>query len=216
MRTPKYEAKNRAIDWLNEYIIKNSNSKLPSTINILSKIHNLETKPLDTSSIESNSWFSGFSDADANFSINIHKRSNKNSTRVQLYYRLEIRQTYHKLDSDGKKVSFFSIMSILAQFLGVNVLSRTRIKDEKQYYSFTAMAHNKNSLCKVKGYFNKFPLLSSKFLDYNDWKEILNLFNPRFKYSQGNIDKVLDLKSKMNDNRTIFTWNHLNKFYIAA
>ena len=56
MRTPKYEAKNRAIDWLNQYIVKNSNSKLPSTINILSKIHNLEIKPLDTSPIESNSW----------------------------------------------------------------------------------------------------------------------------------------------------------------
>ena len=60
-------------------------------------------------------------------------------------------------------------------------------------------------------YLNEFPLFGSKFLDYNNWKEILNLFNPRFKYSQENIDKVLNLKSEMNDKRTIFTWNHLDK-----
>lgn len=45
----------------------------------------------------------------ANFSIN--KRSNKNSTRVQLFYRLEIKQTYHRLNNEGEQVSFFSIMS---------------------------------------------------------------------------------------------------------
>ena len=58
------------------------------TLNILKQIHPLLAKPIDNSPIESNSWLSGFSDADANFSINIHKRSDKNSTRVQLYYRL--------------------------------------------------------------------------------------------------------------------------------
>jgi hypothetical protein len=53
-------------------------------------------------------------------------------------------------------------------------------------------------------YLNEYPLFGSKFLDYNNWKEILNLFNPRFQYSQNNVDKVLNLKSEMNDRRTIF------------
>jgi hypothetical protein len=55
MRTPKIEAKNRAIAWLNEYINKNKNSKLPSTISILDKIFILKSSPLDNSPIESNS-----------------------------------------------------------------------------------------------------------------------------------------------------------------
>jgi hypothetical protein len=60
---------------------------------------------------------------------------------------------------------------------------------------------------------DEYPLFGSKFLYYNNWKEILNLFNTKFKYSQENIDKVLLLKKELNDKRTIFTWNHLNNFY---
>ena len=65
----------------------------------------------------------------------------------------------------------------------------------------------------IINYLNEYPLFGSKYLDYNNWKEVLHLFNPRFKYSQENIDKVLKLKSEMNDRRTCFIWNHLNNFY---
>ncbi len=171
MRTPKIESIHRAIDWLNNYIEKNKKVLLPSTISILSKISMLaplEKKPLDISPIENNGWFSGFSDADGNFSINIHKRSNKNSIRVQLFYRLEINQNYHKTDPEGKKVSFFPIISKIGSFLDVTVYSRTRTINDKLFYSFTVISHNKKSHSKICEYFNKFPLLSSKFLDYKD------------------------------------------------
>ena len=59
-------------------------------------------------------------------------------------------------------------MSIIGKYLGVNILSRSRNKEDKQYYSFTLMAHNKKSQFKVKEYFNKFSLISSKHLDYKD------------------------------------------------
>jgi hypothetical protein len=77
MRTPKIEALNRTIHWLNDYITSQKDSKLPSTISILSRLNLnslIEIKPLDYSEIDSNSWLSGFTDADGNFSINIHKR----------------------------------------------------------------------------------------------------------------------------------------------
>lgn len=83
----------------------------PKTLNLLNQIHPLLAKPIDNSPFESNSWLSGFYDADANFSINfsinIPKRSNKNSTRVPLYYRLEIKQNAHITESDEKKANFF-------------------------------------------------------------------------------------------------------------
>ena len=80
--------------------------------------------------------------------------------RVQLFFRIEVRQTYHKLDSDGNKVSFFPIMSILAKFLDVNVYSRSRVKKDKEYYSFIIMAYNKKSLNIIIDYFKDYPLLS--------------------------------------------------------
>ena len=179
----------------------------------MAKIFPLEIKPLDTSPIDSNAWFSGFTDADGNFSINIHKRSNRNSTRVQLFYRLEIRQNYHILDPDGVKVSYFSIMSILANYLGVNVYSRSRILKNKQYYSFILMTHNKNSLLKTIDYFNKFPLLSSKFLDFKDWSYVLDLqLNNPLTTSYLNI--AVNIRKDFNNTRTTYNWDHLKKCYL--
>jgi len=170
MRTPKCEAKNRAIGWLNLYIEKNINNPKaqPKTLNILKQIHPLLAKPIDNSPIESNSWFSGFSDADSNFSINIHKRSDKNSTRVQLYYRLEIKQNYHITESDGNKASFFPLMSQIGMYLGVTVHSRSRSVKDKNFHSFTVISQNKISNLKILDYFSKYPLLSSKYLDFKD------------------------------------------------
>jgi hypothetical protein len=167
MRTPKIEALNLTINWLNSYIINNNNI-LPSSKLILNKINILKIKPLDSSPINSNGWLAGFTDADGNFSINIHKRTNKNSTRVQLYYRLEINQNYHKLDTEGQKVSFYPIISEIGLYLGVTVYSRSRIINDNIYYSYTVVSHNKLSNSKVCDYFNKYSLLSSKFLDFKD------------------------------------------------
>lgn len=214
MRTPKIEALNRTIFWLNDYIVRNQNSKLPSTKSILSKIKTLEIKGIDNSLVDSNPWLSGFSDADANFSINIQQRSNKNATRVQLFYRLEIRQTYHRLNIEGEQVSYFAIMSKVASYLGSNVLSRSRIKGDKQFYSFIVMAHNKVSLNKITDYFNKFPLLSSKHLDYLSWCYVLDLQtkNPR---TTSYLDEALVIRKDFNKTRTTYNWNHIKNCYLT-
>ena len=127
------------------------------------------------SAIDSNPWLAGFTDADGHFSINIHKRTNRNSIRVQLFYRLEIRHTYNILDNNGEQVSFFAIISKLANYFSTNVLSRKRIVENKDFFSFIVMSASKSSLIKTSDYFNKYPLLSSKFLDYKSWLYILEL-----------------------------------------
>ena len=96
MRTPKYEALQRIIVWYNDYIEKNTDSKLPITQKILTSIYPLDCLPLDKSEIDSNSWLAGFTDADGNFSINIHQRKNKNTSQVQPYFRIEVSQIYYK------------------------------------------------------------------------------------------------------------------------
>ena len=214
MRTPKIEAKNRAIDWLNNYKITNKNSKLPKTLSILDKIDFLDKLSIDNSDIESNSWLSGFSDADANFSINIHKRSNKNSTRVQLYYRLEIKQNYHRaIQPYDVNLSFFPIISKIGMFLGVTVYSRSRKMENKIFNSFTVISHNKTSLSNIVNYFDKFLLLSSKYLDYKDWKYILELqnLNP---ITTSYLDIANNTRKDFNNTRTTYKWDHLNDCYL--
>ena len=60
MRTPKIEALHRAINWYNS-----------------NKGTNIEPLGLDLSPIDSNAWLAGFSDGDANFSINLTDRKKK-------------------------------------------------------------------------------------------------------------------------------------------
>jgi LAGLIDADG endonuclease len=219
MRTPKIEALHREIIWLNNYIDTNKNqSNVQATkAAILEKIHKLECKPLDTSPIDSNSWFAGFSDADSNFSINIHKRSNRNTTRVQLYYSLEIKQNYHRTvadAADGTKASFFPIISKIGLYLGVTVYSRSRLLNDKIFYSFTVMSHNKNSHSKLIAYFEKFPLLSSKFLDYKDWAYILELQRSN-KLTTSYLDKAVIIRTDFNSTRSTFKWGHLDSCYLT-
>jgi hypothetical protein len=208
MRTPKIEALNLTIDWLNNYII-NNNNVLPSSKLILNQINILESKPLDSSPIDSNAWLSGLTDADGNFSINIHKRTNKNSTRVQLYYRLEINQNYHKLDTEGNKVNFFPIISKIGLYLGVTVYSRSRIINDKFFFSFIIVSHNKLSNSKIYDYFNKYSLLSSKILDFKEWSNIYKLQNLN-SFTTSYLDNAIKIKTDFNQTRTTFVWDHLH------
>ena len=98
----------------------------------------IKVKDLDNSSLDSNAWLAGFSDADANFSINIHKRSNKNYTRVQLYYRLEIAQAYKKVSSTIKEETFLHIMSINSWIIkiGYTCLNYKKLIPSLNYFIF--------------------------------------------------------------------------------
>lgn len=218
MRTPKIEALDRAIKWFNSYIEKNKDSKLPSSKQVLNKIHLLDTLPLDTSLLESNSWLSGFIDADGNFSINIHKRKNKNSTRVQLYFRIEIRQNYHRNPSSIELIehnsSYFPIMSNIANFMGVTIYSRSRELKGKVYFSYTVVSHNKLSIFKLISYIDKFPLLSSKFLDFIDFKTVYFL-QQQNSLTTSYLDKASQIRKDFNSTRTTYSWNHLKNCYIS-
>ena len=111
-------------------------------------------------------------------------------------------------------MSYFPIMSQISCFLGSNVLSRSRIKGDKQFYSFIVMAHNKVSLIKITDYFNKFPLLSSKHLDYLSWRYVLEIQqqNPR---TTSYLDEALVLRKDFNQSRTTYNWNHLKNCYLT-
>lgn len=87
------------------------------------------------------------------------------------------------------------------------------IRENTPHPQYRLRTSSLDSNLKLVNYLNEYPLFGSKYLDYSDWKEILNLFNPGFKYTEANIEKVLNLKKGINDNRTRYVWDHLNKFY---
>jgi hypothetical protein len=66
------------------------------------------------------------------------------------------------------------------------------------------------SLNIIINYLEKYPLFSSKYLDYKDWKKIVLLIIENKHYTEQGIDKTESVRNSMNRQRTHFNWNHLN------
>lgn len=217
MRTPKIEALHRAINWFNSHnqaclISKPQNKKIEKFES------NIKLLPLDKSPINSNSWLAGFTDADGNFSITITTRKKQNSlwqgNRVQTFFRIELRQSYHKevaLDLGG--ISYFSILTQISAYLGVNLYTRTRNIKDKVYYSFMVISHNKTSHEQIRKYFDRFPLYSSKYLAYKDWCKVQDLQLEK-KLTKDYIEECQEIKSKFNSKSKIFNWDHLKNLIL--
>ena len=193
MRTPKIEALHRAINWFKEF----DNSTI-------------ECLPLDNSPIDSNSWLAGFSDGDANFSITLTDRKKNGqitSKRLQTFFRIELRQNYHRGESSSN--SYFDILSLIAEYLGVNLLSRTRQQGDKVFFAFMVIAHSSLSHKKVRAYFDRFPLYSSKYLAYKDWTYLQDLRLRGGLLTSEQIAEVIFIKSQFNKKRKVYNFSHL-------
>jgi hypothetical protein len=65
------------------------------------------------------------------------------------------------------------------------------------------------SLNIVINYLEEYPLFSSKFLEYKDWKKIVILILESKYYTEQDIYKAEFIKNNMNRQRTDFSWQHL-------
>jgi hypothetical protein len=54
-------------------------------------------------------------------------------------------------------------------------------------------------------------LFGTKYLDFMDWLKVLDYFKSGQHYI--NIQHITNIKKNMNDNRTLFIWDHLQQFY---
>ena len=67
----------------------------------------------------------------------------------------------------------------------------------------------------IINYLEKYPLFSSKYLNYIDFRCIVDMIkNKEHKTILGK-EKIQVIKSGMNNRRTEFNWNNLQKFYAA-
>lgn len=185
MRTPKITNLYNMIDWLNEYKLENKIVKLP----------------LDNSSIDSNSWLSGFIDTDGSFSIKGFTNNIKTYPGFQFYI--------CQKEKNYKGESYKNIMENISKYLRVSL----KWRNINNYPQFTVTTSNYDSNKYLINYLDKYPLFTSKYLNYMDWLNGFNIFNNKSKNHPIILKEIRLLKSKMNKNREIFTWNHLKDFY---
>jgi hypothetical protein len=188
MRTPKIHALNNLIDWLN--------NKFNSQGIYIPK------KALNNSQLDSNAWLAGFIEADGHFSVRTTTTSKY--PRVECKFELSQRQIDHNGNNNLQFLEF------IANFL-LSSVKAIRVDKPNSEYRVRTTSLKENLV--LENYLNTFPLFGSKFLDYKDWNKVLDYFKSGTFKHKIYIEEIISIKSNMNDARTVFTWDHLNKFY---
>ena len=157
---------------------------------------NLTAEKLDQSYLSSNSWLTGFIEADGSFQVRTSLDSK--IKRLQLSFELsQVRVTKYGY-------SMNDLMLSIAQFLNVNVNEIRSDRKHPQYRIRTSTIKTNLILC---NYLNQFKLQGIKYLDYQDWKFILHYFEEGT--HNENISKIIEIKSGMNQRRIEYNWDHL-------
>lgn len=104
-------------------------------------------------------------------------------------------------------------MSDIATFLET-YSKEFRLNTEFPQYRIrtTNLASNIRLHAKRQNYLNKYPLFSSKHLNYLDWLKILEFFK-NTDFIHKSIGEIIKIKDGMNNKRHIFNWDHLQVFY---
>lgn len=184
-RTPKIEQFNSLIGWLNA-----------------NGYGQFETHDLDKTALTSNAWLAGFIDADGGFKIRVSPKKTDLITsktlskgRVACSLVLEQRQ----VSSTG--LSYEPILNAMCLAFNCNLNLSTH--GSTQYFVFSLASINQ--LKAMIEYLDRYPLLSSKFLDYCDWRKAFMLILDRQHLTPKGIEVITGLKSGMNRGRLTFT-----------
>lgn len=185
MRTPKLFSLYKLIDWLNN-----------------TKNTDFVKKPLNDSPLDSNAWLSGFIEADASFQIR--------TTLSGKYPRSECKLEISQRQLDHNFHSNLDFLVKIGEFLLTEVKSIRQDRPKPEYRVRTTSL--KANLV-LSNYLVNYPLFGTKYLDAKDWMKVVNLFEKGEHKGKLGIEKIVQIRSFMNDKRTIFTWDHLQNFY---
>jgi LAGLIDADG endonuclease len=183
-KTPKISSLHKLIDWINNKYNLSIDKK---------EINN---------NIFNNAWLSGFIDADGHFSV----RTTLNTKYPRIECKFELVQ--RKVDHNNNDNYYF--LKKIADLLYSDVKPIRITKPHPEYRVRTTSLKGNYALIK---YLDKYPLYSSKYLNYLDWLLVLNYFINKEQTKKESIEKIVKIKLRMNNRRTEFNWNHLNKFY---
>jgi hypothetical protein len=183
MRTPKIHQLYSLIDWVNT----NHNT-------------NFQKLPLNNNPLISDSWLAGFIDADGCFLIRHSTLETSKKERISCSFVMDQRIIDPKSNED-----YSSILSQIANLFSTKLLITNR-----NYYRLNATSLN--SIKQVINYLEIFNLRSSKYLDSLDWIEAAKIIIDDKHYTLEGKSTIDLLKNRMNRNRSIIDWKHLDKY----
>lgn len=156
---------------------------------------NIYESPLDNSNYLSNSWFSGFTEADGHFGIKYveKKEKSENSKRsrsesISLKFRLDQR-AYDKSTSTTMK----PFMEELASALSCNLITYKNKTGEVLSIYVSSI----ENIQTIINYFDNYPLIGDKLNDYQKWKIVYNMMVSKEHLSKEGGLKIRGLINKL-------------------
>lgn len=158
-----------------------------------------DVMPINTSPLSSNAWLAGFTDADGSFQVR--------TSLEALYPRIALTIEISQAVTNKYGIDNFDMMSPIGKLFKCNLL---RIRVNRPDPQYRVMPGSALSIMLVRNYFETYPLLSSKRLDFLSWCKIhdLMLVNQALNHKED----VLAIRSDMNNKRHTFNWDHLSSW----
>ena len=175
------------------------NNQLILLINYLNnKKPHLNIVPLGLCSmpLTKNSWLAGFIEADGSFQVRTSLRSKY--TRISLNFELTQNQMTHY------GFSTLPIMTLIAELIGTSV---KEFRKDTKYPQYRVRTTSLRTNLNIQRYLDKYPLKGTKYLDYKDWSIVLGYYKEGTHMT--NLEEITNIKSGMNQKRTIYNWDHL-------
>ena len=153
----------------------------------------------DMSSLLSNAWLAGFFDGDSGFKIRYtHEKRCSKTDKIQTKHRIAVsfvieQRKTHQLTGE----SFEPIMQKIADCFDVPL--KIRFHATKPYYCVEIASFWK--LQKLINYLETFPLLSSKALDFRDWKQVWEMIRSKEHLTPEGKARILSIKHGINRGR---------------
>ena len=185
LRTPKNKSFNQLIEFLNQKY----NLTIPKS-------------NLDMSDLFTNNWFAGFIEADGHFGVKIVDSKSKSCTRKRsISSNISLKFIIGQRLIDNKtSLSMLNIMEKISQTLLCN-LAVYEAKNNKTL-SVNVVAIDK--LKYIVNYFNKYPLLGIKNLDFKDWETVYYMIISKEHLTEKGQSKIKSIQSNMNSKRVLF------------
>ena len=173
--------------------------------------YNIPINSVDTSSLNSNGWLSGFIDADGGFKVRYtEKRVDVKTNKVLTKGRIEVRFALEQRKNIGTNIneSYKPIMFQIHSFFGfLTDLRESKHNADQTYWIVEVSSLNRLNL--LIQYLNNYPLLTAKRNDFEDWCKVYQLIVDNKHLSDDGKLLIKNIKSNMNKKREIFNWNHL-------
>jgi len=147
-----------------------------------SNINPVEREIIETTNIPDPNWISGFVSGEGNFDAGIRKSTNKIGFRTYLRFRIP----QHARD--------VNLIKLIILYLGAGRLEQ----DGRKPLVYLVIGNFTDLTQIIIPFFNKYPILGVKKLDYQDWCKIASLISTGANLTPEGFEEIRQLEAGMN------------------